>query len=140
MRSQKRRKEGGHFPLPFRSLTFLSFSYLTSVQSLTLGVPYFTTNQLFSANTTSNTSTILLILDLLDELQPPLLSSSLIILITTFVLFDLRLVHQQNPQKFNTGTFRQNSIKANFSGLRNRKRELHLPQSKLFSSYVLCTG
>ena len=32
-------------PLPFRSLTFLSFSYLTSVQSLTLGVPYFTTNQ-----------------------------------------------------------------------------------------------
>jgi len=41
----KQRKEGGHFPLPFRSLTFLSFSYLTSVQSLTLGVPYFTTNQ-----------------------------------------------------------------------------------------------
>jgi hypothetical protein len=41
----KQRKEGGHFPLPFRSLTFSLSSYFKSVQSLTVGVPYFTTNQ-----------------------------------------------------------------------------------------------
>jgi hypothetical protein len=45
MRGWKQRKEGGHFHLPFRSLTFSLSSYFKSVQSLTLGVPYFTTNQ-----------------------------------------------------------------------------------------------
>ena len=45
MRGWKQRKEGGLFPLPFRSLTFSLSSYFKSVQSLTLGVPYFTTNQ-----------------------------------------------------------------------------------------------
>jgi hypothetical protein len=45
MRGWKQRKVGGLFPLPFRSLTFSFSSYFKSVQSLTLGVPYFTTNQ-----------------------------------------------------------------------------------------------
>ncbi len=47
MRGWKQRKEGELSHLPFRSLTFSLSSHFKSVQSLTLGVPYFTTNQQF---------------------------------------------------------------------------------------------